>query len=197
MTTEQETGRGAPVRRAVPKTGTRRPRVPHQSKQRPRPDARPDVEAKRTAAERAGAGVRSAPGVESARPGSESALRTRPRVTGQRSEQPSRPVPRRRPARRQRAPFVLLVVGLLCGGLVSLLLLNTMLAKDTITDASLREEIQVARREKEQIEQEYQLKTQPEVIAQLAENQGQHRDWDRVNNWSSAGDEAGQVDTER
>ena len=45
----------------------------------------------------------------------------------------------RRPARRQRAPFVLLVVGLLCGGLVSLLLLNTVLAQDSIADARLRE----------------------------------------------------------
>ncbi|MEV1176983.1 hypothetical protein, partial [Nonomuraea sp. NPDC049784] len=53
MTTEQETGRGAPVRRAVPKpgpkTGTRRLGATHQSKPRPRPD----VESKLSAAERA------------------------------------------------------------------------------------------------------------------------------------------------
>ncbi|TDE49168.1 hypothetical protein E1295_20520 [Nonomuraea mesophila] len=165
MTTEQEFGRGAPVRRAVPKTGTRRSGAQHQSKPRPRPDARPHA-----------GGARPATG------------RARPEAG---------PVPRRRPARRQRAPFVLLVVGLLCGGLVSLLLLNTMLAKDAITDANLREEIAVARQENEKINQEYQRKTQPDVIAEMAEKQGHHPDWDDVNAWTSAGDRASRVDRER
>ncbi|MGP3955027.1 hypothetical protein ACTWPT_03430 [Nonomuraea sp. 3N208] len=163
MTTEQETGRVAPVRRAAPKTGTRRYGAPHQSKPRPRPDTRPDTGGK-------------APGAEQAS---------------------ARPVPRRRSARRQRTPFVLLVVGLMSGGLVSLLLLNTMLAQDAITEGTLREEIAVARQEKEKIDQEYQLKTQPDAIAKLAEQQGQNPDWDDVNGWSSAGDRVGQVDTER
>ncbi|MGN9839458.1 hypothetical protein ACTMTI_15190 [Nonomuraea sp. H19] len=186
MTTEQETGRGTPVRRAVPKTGTRRYGAPHQPKPRPRPDARPDLDGKRPAA----AGARPATEARPApaeRLGADDASSARAR----------RPVPRRRPARRQRAPFVLLVVGLMSGGLVSLLLLNTMLAKDTITDASLREEIAVAQQEKEQIEQEYQRKTQPGVIAELAEQQGQQPRWDSVNAWNSADDQAGQADTER
>ncbi|NBE97691.1 hypothetical protein FE391_28305 [Nonomuraea sp. KC401] len=165
MTTEQEFGRGAPVRRAVPKTGTRRSGAQHQSKPRPRPDARPHA--------------------GGARP-----------VTG-RARPETGPVPRPRPARRQRAPFVLLVVGLLCGGLVSLLLLNTMLAKDAITDANLREEIAVARQENEKINQEYQRKTQPDVIAEMAEKQGQHPDWDNPNAWTSAGERASRVDRER
>ncbi|MFC4119549.1 hypothetical protein [Nonomuraea zeae] len=171
MTTEQETGRGAPVRRAVPKPGTRRSVAPHQTKPRPRPDARPEADAKRPPA---------APG-----------------GSAERSARPSRPAPRRRPARRQRAPFVLLVVGLMSGGLVSLLLLNTMLAQDTITDGKLREEIAVARQENEKINQEYQRITQPDAIATMAENQGQHTDWDDVNSWSSANDQASQVDRER
>jgi hypothetical protein len=108
----------------------------------------------------------------------------------------ARPSGGRGPARRQRTPFVLLVVGLLCGGLVSLLLLNTMLAQDTITDAKLREEIAVARRENEKIDQEYQLKTQPGNIARLAEMQGQHPDWDEVNAYTSDG-RPNQADTER
>ncbi|KAB8188293.1 hypothetical protein FH608_045005 [Nonomuraea phyllanthi] len=234
MTTEQETGRGAPVRRAVPtpkpKTGTRRLGAPHQSKPRPRPD----VESKLSAAERARLGLdeprqssgrtrtdgatrarTDAPartdrparpggparpdGPERPRPGSRPAERTRP-APGARPDQAEtssrRPVPRRRPARRQRAPFVLLVVGLLCGGLVSLLLLNTMLAKDAITDANLRDEIAVARQEKEQIEQRYQLKTQPEEIAKMAEEQGQRRDWGNVNGWTADGP-ANRVDSER
>ncbi|TMR20673.1 hypothetical protein ETD86_18025 [Nonomuraea turkmeniaca] len=174
MTTEQETGRGAPVRRAVPKTGTRRYGAPHQSKPRPRPDTRPENGGKAPVDERA-----------------------RPDAGAKRPVAEARPAPRRRPARRQRTPFVLLVVGLMSGGLVSLLLLNTMLAQDAITDATLREEIQVARQENEKIEQEYRLKTQPDAIAKLAEQQGQKPDWDDVNGWSSAGDRVGQVDTER
>ncbi|MEQ4716291.1 hypothetical protein [Nonomuraea sp. B19D2] len=223
MTTEQETGRGAPVRRAVPapgpkpgpKTGARRLGAPHQSKPRPRPDetklsaaerARLDLDGKRSGAERArtdGASVRTdastrartdlgakRPATERARP----AAGTRP---GQPDAQVRRPALRRRPARRQRAPFVLLVVGLLCGGLVSLLLLNTMLAKDAITDANLRDQIAVARQEKEQIEQRYQLRNQPNVIAEMAENQGWQKDWDKVDSWTGDDDPAGQADTER
>ncbi|MFI7223717.1 hypothetical protein ACIBO5_10860 [Nonomuraea angiospora] len=224
MTTEQETGRGAPVRRATPKTGTRRLGAPHQSKPRPRPD----VESKLSAAERArqdldgkrpGAERERADGATRVRPDSRPGTRpgpdtrtgagtgtrpgTRTGTAGKRigsvSAQIRRPMARRRPARRQRAPFVLLVVGLLCGGLVSLLLLNTMLAKDAITDADLRDEIAVARQEKEKIELEYQLKTQPDVLATMAENQGEHRNWDNVDSWSDAGadGQSGQADRER
>ncbi|MFG6193827.1 hypothetical protein [Nonomuraea sp. JJY05] len=214
MTTEQETGRGAPVRRATPKTGTRRLGAPHQSKPRPRPD----VESKLSAAERArldldgkrpGAERERADGATRVRPDSRPGTRTGTgtgtgaRTVGKRigavGAQIRRPMPRRRPARRQRAPFVLLVVGLLCGGLVSLLLLNTMLAKDAITDANLRDEIAVARQEKEKIDLEYQLKNQPDVLATQAENQGQHRNWDNVDSWSGAGadGQSGQADRER
>ncbi|MGW3344170.1 hypothetical protein ACWDA3_12730 [Nonomuraea rubra] len=250
MTTEQETGKGAPGRRAVPKTGTRRSATGHQPKPRPRPDTRHEPEAKRSAAERTraeAAGRR--PADERARAeadgtapaagrsrgaagGREAAGRVRDaagrevpaaeRVRGASRRTPvvervraqaagkrpaggrsraetaaSRPAARRGPARRQRAPFVLLVVGLLCGGLVSLLLLNTMLAQDAITDATLRKEIAEARLQNEQIDQEYQRKTQPDVIADLAEKQGYDRDWGEVNSWSSAGDQASRVDTER
>lgn len=150
MTIEQETGRGAPVRRAMPKPGTRRPGVSHQTKPRPRPDTGD----RRPAA---------------ARPG-ESAAR--------------RPAARRPSTKRQRAPFVLLVVGLMCGGLVSLLLLNIMLNRDAITDAKLREEIAVAQQEAEALRLEYERKMQPQNIAGRAEAQGYHPDknlrtWDK------------------
>ncbi|MEV0384567.1 hypothetical protein [Nonomuraea sp. NPDC050643] len=253
MTTEQETGRGAPARRAVPKTGTRRSATPHQSKPRPRTDTRPEADAKLSAAERARAdakpsaaeraradradlaadrrpaGVRAetsgtassaaagkvsgvasgaAPGKAPGKTSGKAPVVERPAAPGKRpvrgrtrpeSGSPSaRPAPRRRPARgRQRAPFVLLVVGLLCGGLVSLLLLNTMLAQDAITDATLRKEIEVAREQNAKIDQEYQRKTQPDVIAELAEKQGEKPNWDNVDIWSSAGDQASQVDRER
>ncbi|MBB6552845.1 hypothetical protein [Nonomuraea rubra] len=267
MTTEQETGKGAPGRRAVPKTGTRRSATGHQPKPRPRPDTRHEPEAKRSAAERtraeaagrrpaderaraeadgtapaagrsrgsaggreaagrvrgaagretggrdAGERVRDAagrevPAAERVRGASRRTPvveRVRAQAAGKRpaggrsraETAASRPAARRGPARRQRAPFVLLVVGLLCGGLVSLLLLNTMLAQDAITDATLRKEIAEARLQNEQIDQEYQRKTQPDVIADLAEKQGYDRDWGEVNSWSSAGDQASRVDTER
>ncbi|MEV4354573.1 hypothetical protein [Nonomuraea sp. NPDC049625] len=204
MTTEQETGRGAPVRRATPKTGTRRLGAPHQSKPRPRPD----VESKLSAAERArldldgkrpGAERERADGATRVRPGTRTGAGAAGKRIASVSAQIRRPMARRRPARSQRAPFVLLVVGLLCGGLVSLLLLNTMLAKDAITDADLRDEIAVARQEKEKIELEYQLKTQPDVLATMAENQGEHRNWDNVDSWSGAGTDgqSGQADRER
>ncbi|MFG1695708.1 hypothetical protein [Nonomuraea sp. NPDC049309] len=244
MTTEQETGRGAPVRRAVPRTGVRRPAVSQQPKPRPRPDVRAEARAdvrseaagRRPAAERArldarASGSAGAPArgratgrataapvrgkapapertkaptrgrtaaPERGKPAAAATERRPGEPTGARVRKApaARPAGGRGPARRQRTPFVLLVVGLLCGGLVSLLLLNTMLAQDTITDAKLREEIAVARRENEKIDQEYQLKTQPGNIARLAEMQGQHPDWDEVNAYT--GDERpNQADTER
>ncbi|MEU1720968.1 hypothetical protein ACNF49_42275 [Actinomadura sp. ATCC 39365] len=144
MTIEQETGRVAPVRRAMPKPGTRRPGVSHQTKPRPRPD----TDGRRPA---------------DARPG-ESAAPAR------------RPAARRPSTKRQRAPFVLLVVGLMCGGLVSLLLLNIMLNRDAITDAKLRDEIAVARQEKEALQQKLDSKMQPQNLADRAEAQGDHLD---------------------
>lgn len=262
LTTEQETGRGAPVRRAVPRTGVRRPAVSQQPKLRPRPDVRAEARAdvrseaagRRSAAERArldaraggSTGAAAASGApargrakaapvrgkapapertkaptrgrtaapERGKPSTRAAAPATAPVTAPvtapaserrpgeaagarvRKAPAARPAGGRGPARRQRTPFVLLVVGLLCGGLVSLLLLNTMLAQDTITDAKLREEIAVARRENEKIDQEYQLKTQPGNIARLAEMQGQHPDWDEVNAYTSDG-RPNQADTER
>ncbi|MEU6730519.1 hypothetical protein ABZ917_43010 [Nonomuraea wenchangensis] len=191
MTTEQETGRVAAVRRAapaaaskvgskagsktVPRTGVRRSAAPLQSKPHP---AEPQQPKARTRTD--------------ARPGTRSGAR--PEAAGRPARAQARPAARR-PARRQRTPFVLLVVGLMSGGLVSLLLLNTMLAQDAITDAKLREQIAVARQEKEKIEQDYQRKNQPGVLAELAEQQGQHPDWDSVNVWD--GDQAHQADTQR
>ncbi|MET7465646.1 hypothetical protein ABZS51_35200, partial [Nonomuraea sp. NPDC005501] len=84
-----------------------------------------------------------------------------------------RAVPARR---RQRAPFVLLVVGLLCGGLVSLLLLNTVLAQDSITASRLRGEIAAARQHNERLKQLIEQETQADVIARRAEDQGLHLD---------------------
>ncbi|MEV0596457.1 hypothetical protein [Nonomuraea cavernae] len=113
------------------------------------------------------------------------------------------PVPEARPARsaagrqpsrrRQRAPFVLLVLGLLCGGLVSLLLLNTVLAQDSITATTLREEISTARLQNEEVAQRIQKLTQPGAIAEEAEEQNLGRAWKNVNPLTGATDDADRV----
>lgn len=169
MTIEQETGRVAPVRRAVPKPGARKPGASHQTKPKPRPD----TGSRRPAATRP-------------------AQAPRPAASGRSGAS----AVRRPSSKRQRAPFVLLVVGLLCGGLVSLLLLNTMLARDAITDAKLRDEIAAAKQEKDALVREYEAKTQPGNLARLAEGQGQHQDKD-IRVFDGAGEQGGQVDTER
>ncbi len=79
-----------------------------------------------------------------------------------------RPMPRK-----QRAPFVLLVVGLLCGGLVSLLLLNTVLARDSFTASELREQIAEMQQQSNALEREIEKQEQPAELAKRAEGQGQ------------------------
>lgn len=170
--TEQESRRGAAVRgvlpKTAPKTGPRRPGVPHQSK--PIPRSRPG------GPETTGLGDGEIPA----------------------SPERARPALKRRPSRgRQRAPFVLLVVGLMCGGLVSLLLLNTVLAQDSITAANLRDEIAVARQANEEARLANEKNTGPQQVADNAELQGQHRDWDKPNVLTDAGADSGQVDPGR
>jgi hypothetical protein len=170
--TEQDSRRAAAVRgvplKTAPKTGPRRPGVPHQSK--PIPRSRPG-------------------GPETTGPGDGEIPA---------SPERARPALKRRPSRgRQRAPFVLLVVGLMCGGLVSLLLLNTVLAQDSITAANLRDEIAVARQANEEARLANEKDTGPQQLADNAELQGQHRDWDKPNVLTDAGADSGQVDPGR
>ncbi|MEU4403289.1 hypothetical protein AB0F88_02125 [Streptosporangium sp. NPDC023963] len=88
------------------------------------------------------------------------------------------PAPRR--ARPPRAPFLLLVVGLLCGGLVSLLLLNAVLAKDSFRANGLRNEINGLRIAKESKESAIMRQEMPEAVARRNELQGLGSDWDRM-----------------
>lgn len=92
-------------------------------------------------------------------------------------------VPRRagngRP-RPPRTPFVLLVAGLLCGGLVSLLLLNAVLARDSFTAAELREQNKEISLRKEQALLENAKREGPAEVAQRAEDQGMRPDWDSI-----------------
>ncbi|MEU4543543.1 hypothetical protein [Nonomuraea dietziae] len=127
--------------------------------------------APRTAPARTGARRPSAPAAErtATRP---SAPRTRPaEATAAKPARVRRPM-----SRKQRAPFVLLVVGLLCGGLISLLLLNTVLNRDSFTQNTLREETAQLQRENEALRQANARKEQPGQLARDAELQGEK--WD-------------------
>ncbi|MFB9674298.1 hypothetical protein [Streptosporangium vulgare] len=84
--------------------------------------------------------------------------------------------PRR--ARPPRTPFLLLVVGLLCGGLVSLLLLNAVLAQDSFRANGLRNEISDLRNQKESKKSAIMRQEMPEAVARNNELQGLGPDWD-------------------
>ncbi|MEV2266043.1 hypothetical protein [Nonomuraea africana] len=160
--TEQEIRRGAPARAGVPrtapaKTGARRPNAPA-------------AEAAQTASKAATRTV-TRPGT-SARPAT---TRPRPAEGAAGAARVRRPMPRK-----QRAPFVLLVVGLLCGGLISLLLLNTVLNRDSFTQSTLRDEIAQLQRESSSLEQQIIREEQPGALADKAEKQGQA--WDPTAN---------------
>ncbi|MGW0065721.1 hypothetical protein ACWDTT_38245 [Streptosporangium sandarakinum] len=85
-----------------------------------------------------------------------------------------------RQGRPPRAPFVLLVVGLLCGGLVSLLLLNVVLAQDSYRLNELRDGISRLQLQKADRENENARLGMPEELAKRAGLQGLDRDWDSM-----------------
>ncbi|MGI5270795.1 hypothetical protein ACQEUU_16695 [Nonomuraea sp. CA-218870] len=118
---------------------------------------------------------RTRPGVRVPRPGTARPEQARPRraATG-------------RPTRRQRTPFVLLVVGLLCGGLVTLLLLNTVLAQDSMTASTLVDEISDARQQNEDLQRLIEEEKLPSRVAERAEDLGMRPDWDRIDTYDGA-----------
>ncbi|MFC4589834.1 hypothetical protein [Sphaerisporangium corydalis] len=71
-----------------------------------------------------------------------------------------------------KAPFVLLVVGLLCGGLVSLLLLNTVLAKDSFRMRDLRDSTQRLHQQFADKSKEILVKSQPGELDRRNTEQG-------------------------
>jgi hypothetical protein len=70
----------------------------------------------------------------------------------------------RRPAAPPRAPFVLLVVGLLGGTLVSLLLLNTVLAQDAFTLSELQRGNQQLSERKQALQEDINRENSPAVL---------------------------------
>ncbi|WP_459799076.1 hypothetical protein [Herbidospora sp. RD11066] len=75
---------------------------------------------------------------------------------------PLPPSERRRPPR---APFVMLVVGLLGGGLVSLLLLNTVLAQDSFKHNELRRVNEQLRQQADNVKGDIRAKNQPDALS--------------------------------
>ncbi|MFB4315809.1 hypothetical protein [Actinomadura sp. 21ATH] len=78
----------------------------------------------------------------------------------------------RRPAAPPRAPFVLLICGLLGGALVSLLLLNTVLAEDAFTMSRLQQSNKLLGQQKEALQEEIAREEAPGNLANKAEGLG-------------------------
>jgi hypothetical protein len=72
----------------------------------------------------------------------------------------------------RRPPFVFLVVGLLSGGLVCLLLLNTVLAEGTFQVTSLQQANATLARQQQELQQEVAAAQSPGAIAQQASQLG-------------------------
>lgn len=71
-----------------------------------------------------------------------------------------------------RAPFVLLIVALLSGALVSLLLLNTILAQDAFTLTRLQQSNKLLDQQRQQLQNDNTREASPENLAQRAEAMG-------------------------
>ncbi|MEW2360243.1 hypothetical protein [Spirillospora sp. NPDC029432] len=78
----------------------------------------------------------------------------------------------RRPASPPRAPFVLLICGLLGGALVSLLLLNTVLAEDAFTMSRLQQSNKLLGQQKEALQEEIAREEAPGNLSKKAESLG-------------------------
>ena len=98
----------------------------------------------------------------------------RPGVAGPGPRPGTRPVPRttRPRARSSRTPFILLLVGLLGGALVSLLVISTTLAQGAFRITSLQEQNANLAREQQTLTNEVAQAGNPAVIAQKAEQLG-------------------------
>lgn len=75
---------------------------------------------------------------------------------------------------------MLLVVSLLCGGLISLLLLNVVLAQDSFKANELSRTNEQLRQKKDALKYENMLREQPNVLARDSAGQGQVPDWEKV-----------------
>ena len=72
----------------------------------------------------------------------------------------------------QRMPFILLLVGLLCGALVCLLVISTTLAAGSFQITSLQQQDQALAKQQQQLQQQVAQDQAPNVIAQRAAKLG-------------------------
>ena len=105
----------------------------------------------------------------SLRPGSRTAVPPRPART---RPPGARPAGARPGARSSRTPFILLLVGLLGGALVSLLVISTTLAQGAFRITSLQEQNANLAREQQTLTNEVAQAANPAVIAGKAEQLG-------------------------
>jgi hypothetical protein len=118
---------------------------------------------------------RTAPGRGPARPVS-APRHTRP-VTGPATRPATSPATRGRPrSRSPRAPFILLLVGLLGGALVSLLVISTTLAQGSFRITSLQQQNASLARQEQTLTNEVAQAGNPAVIAREAEQYGMRQD---------------------
>src|SRR5581483_1228137 len=75
-------------------------------------------------------------------------------------------------SRTPRTPFVLLIVGLLGGALISLLLLNTVLAKDAFTLSELQQSNKLLAQQKQALQEDVAREESPANLAQRAKALG-------------------------
>jgi hypothetical protein len=94
------------------------------------------------------------------------------RSPGSRNAVPARPAGARPLARSSRTPFILLLVGLLGGALVSLLVISTTLAQGAFRVTSLQEQNANLAREQQTLTNEVAQAGNPAVIASKAEQLG-------------------------
>jgi len=73
---------------------------------------------------------------------------------------------------RRRMPFLLLIVGMLCGALVCLLVISTTLAAGSFRITSLQQRDQALAKQQQQLQQQVAQDQAPSVIAQRAEQLG-------------------------
>ncbi len=155
MKTETEIRRGTTRRRAPQVPAPPRPRRPARPGTTPRP-AVPTT-----------TGLRTVP---------KTPRTTGPKTTGRPAAPGRARVRRGRHGRAPRAPFVLLVVGLMCGGLVGLLLLNTVLAKDSFVADQLRAGNQKIREQTEEAKTQNIRDNGPGAVDERARKHGMRPD---------------------
>jgi hypothetical protein len=124
----------------------------------------------RTPGTRPGAPDRRPPAPHTARPVS-APRHTRP-IAAPVTRPPARPASQRRRPRPPRAPFVVLLVGLLGGALISLLVISTTLAEGSFQISNLRQQDTSLARQEQLLTQQIAQASSPARIGQEAEQLG-------------------------